>query len=261
MILIFRRPEKLSFEALSELERLSSELEEIEGVEERKAFVSQHTAAWRNIKSDLLEMSHGKCWYSEAKEFVSDWHVDHFRPKSGYDWLAFDWENYRVCGCIPNRTKRDDFPLADGSPRASKRDRCVDDEVCELLDPTKPDDPLLITFDETGLPKPAAPLDEVCKRRVTLTVKLLGLDSERLREGRRKVWRDCDSKTLRVRLAFDENQHLQNPFSNMEVRALAEELRQMTSPEAPFSGTATACLRANAAEWMVQHIPRPEAAA
>jgi len=78
-------------------------------------------------------MSHGKCWYSEAPDAVSDWHVDDYRSKKrtldedkteydGYHWLAFDWKNYRIAGSFPNsphkdgegvtRGKWDYFPLA-----------------------------------------------------------------------------------------------------------------------------------------------------
>ena len=74
-----------------------------------KAFIDANSGVWGEIKNELLEMSHGKCWYSEAPDAVSDWHVDHFRPKKraldedkteheGYYWLAFDWKNYRIAG-------------------------------------------------------------------------------------------------------------------------------------------------------------------
>ena len=89
-------------------------------------------------------MSCLKCWYSEAPDAVSDWHVDHFRPKKrtldedkteheGYHWLAFDWRNYRIAGSYTNsphrdgqgvtRGKWDYFPLANGSVRANWHQR------------------------------------------------------------------------------------------------------------------------------------------
>lgn len=76
--------------------------------EERKKLIEKNNI-WGELKEWLLQLSHGKCWYSEAKEIYSFYDVDHFRPKNrakqldgterdGYWWLAFDWRNYRISG-------------------------------------------------------------------------------------------------------------------------------------------------------------------
>jgi hypothetical protein len=81
----------------------------IDDPEERKESIEAHAQIWRDLAEWLKGQSYGKCWYSEARETFSYWHVDHFRPKKkvkdlngneaqGYWWLAFDWHNYRLAG-------------------------------------------------------------------------------------------------------------------------------------------------------------------
>ncbi len=100
--MIYVRPDgtKIPKLWLERAERLTAKLDVIADPDERKRFIDDHAECWREIKDKLLEMPHGKCWYSEALGDVSDWHVDHFRPKAEYHWLAFDWRNFRVSGSI-----------------------------------------------------------------------------------------------------------------------------------------------------------------
>jgi uncharacterized protein (TIGR02646 family) len=186
---------------LDKVANLQLQLEALPTADERKAFIDRYSAVWGEIKEKLLEMSHGKCWYSEAPDAVSDWHVDHFRPKNraldedkteheGYAWLAFDWKNYRIAGSYPNSPHRDDtgttrgkwdfFPLASGSVRADWGHRDCSQELSLLLDPAKENDPKLLTFDEEGIPLPSDPKNAITKKKVDITVHYLYLDSPRL---------------------------------------------------------------------------------
>ena len=103
---------------LKKAHRLITGLEKITDPAKRAKFIDRHSDLWSELKPWLSELSHGKCWYSEAKEIYSFYDVDHFRPKNrakqlddtereGYWWLAFDWHNYRLCGGIGNRPNRD----------------------------------------------------------------------------------------------------------------------------------------------------------
>ena len=47
----------------------------------RKKLIDDHSGLWRELEPWLRELSHDKCWYSEAKDCANYWHVDHFRPK------------------------------------------------------------------------------------------------------------------------------------------------------------------------------------
>lgn len=177
---------KIPAEWLARAEHFTRNLEVIQDAEERKRFIEAHAGLWREVKCNLLEMSHGKCWYSEARDDVADWHVDHFRPKTEYQWLAFDWRNFRIAGAIPNRKKSNHFPLPNGCRRACWTDRNCAEEACLLLDPTDPNDPNFMTFDETGLPQPAEPGSPIVQERVQVTTEYLSLDSPRLVEARKQ---------------------------------------------------------------------------
>ena len=70
------------------------------------------------IKNALKILFHGKCAYCESKiEHVSDAHIEHYRPKSKYPELTFDWNNLLLaCGkCNSARYKGGKFPGADAN--------------------------------------------------------------------------------------------------------------------------------------------------
>jgi uncharacterized protein (TIGR02646 family) len=190
-------------------------------------------------------MSHNKCWYTEASEAVSDWHVDHFRPKSTYQWLAFDWSNFRLSGGIPNRCKNDDFPL-DGDGQCATWDTpdCSVEQPL-LLDPTDPDDPSLMTFDETGLPIPAIGNSPYVETRVQCTTKLLNLDSARLKEARTRRWRECRKRIYDLYEVIKMDSARIDFERRQRIKRIRNEIRDMTRPSEPYSATARACVRAH----------------
>jgi hypothetical protein len=105
---------------------LLGDLKAAQSLESRNAIIDANTSLWRELLDWLLNKSHGKCWFSEAKDCFSHWDVEHFRPKKkakdesgglgeGYWWLAFDWHNFRICGNVGNRKKGTYFPLREGS--------------------------------------------------------------------------------------------------------------------------------------------------
>jgi len=80
----------------------------------RNQLIDDNANHWGQIKQWLLDISHNKCWFSEAKDIYSHLDVEHFRPKKeakdidgtkrdGYWWLAFDYKNFRACGNVGNR--------------------------------------------------------------------------------------------------------------------------------------------------------------
>jgi uncharacterized protein (TIGR02646 family) len=273
MIYIYQDSTKIPQAWLEKVAALQRQLEALPNAEERKAFINSRSAIWSEIKDKLLEMSHGKCWYSEAPDAVSDWHVDHFRPKcravdedrtehDGYSWLAFDWKNYRIAGSYPNSPHRDDagttrgkwdfFPLANGCIRADWDHRDCSQEICLLLDPTKKNDPKLLTFNEEGLPLPSDPSNPITKKKVEVTVHYLFLDSARLNAARKRKWRETSDWIQEYHeacpKAYEDCTH--QDFYRLE-RHLTQ-LATITGPEAPYSATARACLRANSLGHLIQ---------
>ncbi len=67
----------------------------------------------KTIQLALSAMFSGKCAYCESKiELVSDAHIEHYRPKSRFPELTFDWKNLLwACGkCNSTKHKGDKFP-------------------------------------------------------------------------------------------------------------------------------------------------------
>lgn len=273
MIYVFQDESLIPKVWIDKVAKLQEELENLATQDERKAFIKKHGDAWGEIKNELLDMSHGKCWYSEAPDAVSDWHVDHFRPKGraldedktvheGYAWLAFDWKNYRIAGSYPNsphtdeegetRGKWDYFPLASGCVRAQWDSRDYNGEICLILDPAKKHDPKLLTFDENGLPRPSDPGNAIAKKKVETTVHLLYLDSPRLVAARKKKWRDTCDWIEEYRKATPADFGSCTALDFARLYRHIEKLGELTGPQAEYASTARACLRAHDLGHLVQ---------
>ena len=162
-------------------------MSDIPTLEEKLRFINDNPI-WSDLKAALSELSHGKCWYSEAHELFSYYHVDHFRPKKLYWWLAYDWKNYRLCGSVGNVNKREAFPLQDETRRAVMPESVLCDEVVCLLDPTQQDDCVLLTFDESGKARPSEADDTWPFLRANITIEILNLNYIPLIDGRKQIW-------------------------------------------------------------------------
>lgn len=245
----------------------TDKLKSMHNKEERKQFIKNNSHLWAELKKWLLELSYGKCWYSEAREIVSDYDVDHFRPKNraknldgsereGYWWLAFNWKNYRIAGTICNRPHKDEknvtrgkgdfFPISERCVPAENPSDDLEDELIYLLDPTNSYDPLLLTFDETGNPKPTAEEGTWSHKRAEVTIERLYLDYYTLVDERKKIWTKCNK-------LINEAQNLMKDeisvSKKQKLKEILKDLRQMASPEAELSATAQACLLSSGNMW------------
>lgn len=274
MIFVRQDLSKIPQAWLDKVAGLQAELDACVDVTARKAFVrSARASVWGEIKDELLALSNNKCWYSEAPDAVSDWHVDHYRPKGraldedgteheGYAWLALDWTNFRIAGSYPNSPHNDDqgvtrgkwdyFPLAAFSARAGWDSRDTQNEICLILDPTKRSDPKLISFDEQGLPHPADPNNPIVRKKVEVSVHYLFLDSPRLIAARKRKWRDTSSWIEEYQNVCppDINQCTQQDVQRFE-RHIAK-LSELTGPDSPYASTARCCLRVNGLDFLIQ---------
>lgn len=251
-------------------EELTKKLNGLDSTEERKKLIDKNKDLWRELKTWLLQLSHDKCWYSEAKEIFSFYDIDHFRPKScakqlddtkreGYWWLAFDWRNYRISGNIGNRPhrgeddrvrgKRDYFPLKTGSSVAISPEYDLRDEIIYLLDPTDPDDPLLLTFDESGYPKPAASDETWGCKRAKVTIELLHLDYRPLVDERKKIWTNCSLLIREAQNSMGGQSEVISATEQEKVKNIFKKLREMVSEKAELSSTARACLLSSGKLW------------
>lgn len=241
---------------LAEAEAACAELTNAKTEDERDAIIEANQKLWRDdrIRNWLLGLFHDKCWYSEAQESVSAYHVDHYRPKGrvtdvgrvnpepGYWWLAFRWQNYRVCGQLINVKKNDVFPLVSGHRAAPDDSSSLALEAPALLDPTS-DDARLISFemDEDGCRAvPSGGADEEDRNRVLTTIEVIGLNRlDRLNGKRADVWEACREKLASYAAASGDPSALKRL-----QRALAViDLKKRVAYESEFSSVAEACIR------------------
>lgn len=221
---------------------------------ERNTIIDDNSGLWGELKEWLLGLSHGKCWFSEAKDCFSYLHVEHYRPKKsakdrdgtpheGYWWLAFDWENYRICGSAGNPKKGTFFPLRDGCPRVGVEGD-LRYEVPMLLDPADEDDPVLLFFNLEGRAVVAPHVNDAWeKARVEYSVERCNLDFPPLVAKRKTIWSECWNRVEEYRreLALYQKDPT-NAIARDRVKQAAKHVRAMIREEQELSAVARACV-------------------
>lgn len=239
------------------LAKSASILEQLKAAKDkaaRDAIIDGNSAHWGALKDWLLEISHQKCWFSEAKDVFNHWHVEHFRPKKsardlegdeveGYWWLSFDWTNYRICGSVGNSKKGSYFPLRAGCLRVGiGGDIRLEDPV--LLDPSDPDDPNLLSFNQEGEAIASPFIDDAWERhRAEVSIKRFKLDHDPLVQKRKIIWSECHSRISRYcqELATYKTDPA-NPIARHAIKEAAKQVRKLLAADEEFSAVARACV-------------------
>lgn len=221
----------------------------------RKQIIDDNKKLWGELKEWLLSLSHGKCWFSEAKDCINHWEVEHYRPKKSakdkdgtvhtdcYWWLAFDWTNFRICGSVPNRKKGTFFPLREGCQRIPPLGDVRLEEPM-LLDPADPDDPALLSFDLNGNAIPAPGItDDWDLERVGYSIERYNLnDYPPLVDQRKLVWTECWNAIQQYLAELEGYQRTRSPIARQQFKEKAQQIRTMLHPDREFSSVAHACL-------------------
>ena len=254
-------------ELIAEGEKLTRELIAL-APDQRNAFIDQHDDYWGKLKKHYMDLSYGKCWYTEAKETASHYHMDHFRPKKkpkklkknceietatsteAYWWLAFDWKNYRLSASTPNTSKGTYFPLQKGT-HAIKRGQDIDLEWCGLLDPTDAYDVSLVAFGIDGKVYPACE-DINCwdAQRVTLSKQVYNLDYQPLIDRRIEIQHTCRQKIQKIKNAQRKYAETHSPEFRDMLKDYVRELKAMTRPDAELSAVARNYIRNDPEEFI-----------
>ena len=67
---------------------------------------------YKKVKNKLEDIYHCKCAYCETNITVSGYsHVEHYRPKNEYYWLAYSWDNLLLSCPKCNTNKGIKFPI------------------------------------------------------------------------------------------------------------------------------------------------------
>lgn len=238
----------------------------------RDAIIEANKGLWIDdrIRNWLLGQFNNKCWYSEAQDSVSSIHVDHYRPKGrvkqelggdtdcGYWWLAFNWNNYRICGQLLNVKKGDLFPIIEGNRCTADDPVSLHLEAPVLIDPLT-DQTRLISYDkdeDACMAVVAAGVQQTDQIRAEKTIEIMGLNLRpRLNEKRNDYWDGCMMKIL-------EYQNAAGPqvFRLIFQASAMARLKEMVQYEAEFSSVSAACIRKNAPESLIAAVfdPHPQ---
>lgn len=226
-----------------------------------------------------------KCWYSElpqGDDYALD--VEHFRPKGSgdplnakqiklvekkggisfeqdlaggtYDWLEFDYRNYRLVTAKTNRAgaKHIYFPIATGTSRlASGTFAWIIPEYSYFLDPTDKRDTQLLYVRPNGEIAPITSKTQLTSAdfaslphtwrgdgfnylRSIVTIELYNLNYKHFVTGRAIVYTETLNAIKLIEMAM-----IENPAGTV-LRELVENLLTKIFPSAPFSLAAKSAL-------------------
>lgn len=251
-------------------------------IEDKKVFLS--TAAnwtWIVHKKAFEKLSNNKCWFSEAYATVSDFQIEHFRPKkkidlirskddynekrkladtNGYWWLSYDLENFRLAGGKPNQIKGNYFPLETNSSIAGVLNNSWRREIPILLDPCVKSDIELLTYDGTE-PKESDPnVNSLEHIRARISIKVYGLKIQKLKNARSRVYEE--TKNYYNNALLNWNAMNINNGVNQVAYDLAKEnfenncmnLVFMLKPNKEFTRMVLAFLVATNQVWVQQYV-------
>jgi hypothetical protein len=125
----------------------------------------------------------------------------------------------------------------------------LDVEHPYLLDPTRVEDPGLVSFDSTGSLQPADAGDWN-RERVRVTVDVLALNHRYLTEARRRHWMSCECKVNEARHLMAELQEQPSAAKRERLSGIIHTLRELVGEKAEFSKVASACIRSHGTAWM-----------
>lgn len=256
---------------------------------------SKASGDWKILKEFLADHSRliqgihpiPKCWYTELPQgdhYALD--VEHFRPKNqarpltkkqvaklekrtgivflqnliggNYNWLEFDYRNYRLTTATPNRggAKHVYFPVVHGTNRLNNGEfPWLQKEYNFCLDPADPHDATLLMVKPDGKIEPRTPKtlltaadfvnlpqswhnDGFNYVRAWMTIQLYRLEEKIFEQGRKVVYDKINELMERLLLCFDTNAdpRLTNGF--------IKDITECILPSAPFALSARCALEA-----------------
>ena len=247
---------------------------------ERVAYIKRNDKMWSNIRPYLAavtgedhKQNDFKCWYCEEKSARFTYHVDHYRPKgrvkdknrepeAGYWWLAFDFRNYRLSCEYCNsphsddddaevRGKWDQFPLKEGSHRASSPEADLDEEIRLLIDPTMSSEVILLSFDDIGMIRPLAEEGNYVYELVSKTIEVLNLNQARIVEARKQKWLSCQKKVQDGNEEWVKYSKTGSPIARNVFERICVEIRELVQPYSEFSAMARSYFKGTGEPWVL----------
>lgn len=188
-----------------------------------------NSTAWMKFKPLVRRAFHGKCAYCESPTTaIAFGDLDHYRPKSLYPWLAYDWQNLLFsCQICAVRYKAAQFPTENS---AATEPADLPKEQPLLLNPyfDFPENHLTFRVDDQATGVVAVGLT----KRGNTSIVVLGLNREELARTRYERW-----QTLRMMLEI-----VDTVPANSKIEINTRIIEALKS-EAPLAGAMRALCR------------------
>lgn len=187
-----------------------------------------------DIRIVLKDIYYNKCAYCEQK--IEQYHIEHYRPKSDYYWLAFSWDNLIMACSTCNENKGTHFDILGTKPSFTKspssikkiHDYSIDYDIQEKPKMVNPEmtNPLgLIEFKKDGK-------IESNDIRFAYTIEKCQIDRKYLNDSRRKLIIDFKNN-VKAELQNSKNASEQESAIGVLIRQF---LRDSSNVENEFLG-------------------------
>ena len=192
-----------------------------------------------DIKEKLTDLYHHKCAFCETR--VEQLHVEHYRPKTYYYWLAYSWDNLLLACPTCNECKVQKFDVKTKKAvysltvdkKINKLGRIYDRiEHPLLVNPEAIDPELYLTYDETG----AMYSTEPC---FIWTIDACNLNRTYLKDERRKILNEIKHKVNQRKFVYKNNKkELKTAIKN-----IVEDFKLETGDQYAYAGFRRYALR------------------
>ncbi|WP_107038196.1 retron system putative HNH endonuclease [Brumimicrobium mesophilum] len=161
-----------------------------------------------DVREALLKIYNHKCAYCEQR--IEQYHVDHFRPKSIYYWLAFSWDNLLIScpKCNENKGKKFDidgkrivFDSNENNLTFLNKSSVKYDliEKPKMINPERVDISNKICFQVSGKIFSS-------NKNFGYTIESCGIDRKDLNDQRRKIIDDFERDITSIKKEFKKNE-------------------------------------------------------
>jgi uncharacterized protein (TIGR02646 family) len=207
----------------------------------------------KSVKDALKKAQHGKCAFCESKiTHIAYGDVEHYRPKAGYRqrpdgplvrpgyyWLAYEWSNLFFCCSLCNqRFKRNHFPLADDTRRATSHRDDIGTEEPLLIHPELDEPASFLEFDREYV----RAIDG--NQRGEATIEILGLNRQEIVERRRDVLQSIKILVECRELIARQANERHNPEALTRLAAIEQQLDWYVTNDRSDSAEYVAMIRA-----------------
>ena len=174
----------------------------------------------KNIQNKLIEIYNNKCAYCEKSLKDIDKHIEHYRPKKKYYWLAYSWDNLLLSCSHCNRAKGDRFQTK--NVQINYNDELFEDihilgdsydgiELPLIINPEKDDILEKIIYDESGF---ISSKDERVIHTINVACKL---NRNELVEKRQNIITDFKNNIEECFNLFDKKIDTEKQRENLKI--------------------------------------------